>query len=242
MNVNLVTGLASGGDAEGDRVSGLEVVIGSNNADTLIGGSGAVNLFGHDGDDLVVAGSGNGYFDGGSGRDSLFYSALARGVTVNLATGLATSTALAGSDTIIGIEDVFGTSFSDLLTGDAGDNSLMGADGADTLAGGAGNDTLEGKGGGDLASDTADYSGETAFVTIDLDVAAGSAVGASSGSDLLLEYHERPRLRPRRHASRAIQGRTPSRGWRATTPSPARSGSNSWTSKIPTTLLAAARL
>ncbi len=187
VTVNLVTGRATGGDADGDTLSDMEIVIGSNNADTLIGGSAAVSLFGNDGDDVMTAGTENGYFDGGSGRDSLSYAALTSGVSVDLATELASSLALAGSDTIIGIEDVIGSSFADLLTGNAGDNLLRGADGADTLVGGAGNDTLEGKGGGDLASDTADYSGETAFVTIDLDVAAGSAVGVSAGTDLLLD-------------------------------------------------------
>ncbi len=126
VKVNLLTGIASGGDAEGDRVSDLEIVIGSNNADTLIGGSGVANLFGHDGDDILVAGSANGTFDGGAGRDSLSYAALSKGISVDLTTGRASSTALAGNDTIIGIEDVIGTSFADLLIGDAGDNCAHG--------------------------------------------------------------------------------------------------------------------
>jgi Ca2+-binding RTX toxin-like protein len=46
-------------------------------------------------------------------------------------------------DTLIGIEDVSGTSMDDHLTGDGGDNWLWGEGGNDVLSGGGGNDLLE---------------------------------------------------------------------------------------------------
>ncbi len=66
---------------------------------------------------------------------------------VNLATG--TATGGDGTDTLIGIEDVTGSAFNDVLTGDAGANSLNGGNGNDVLIGGAGADTMYGYAGND---------------------------------------------------------------------------------------------
>ena len=60
--------------------------------------------------------------------------------------------AAAGSDTLIGIENLTGSSFNDALTGDGNANMLSGGAGNDTLDGGAGNDTLDGGAGTDTAT------------------------------------------------------------------------------------------
>src|SRR5262249_46460054 len=54
-----------------------------------------------------------------------------------------------GTDTFIGIEDIFGSFFSDSLAGDASANYLFGRAGNDTLVGGGGGDTLRGWDGND---------------------------------------------------------------------------------------------
>jgi Hint domain/RTX calcium-binding nonapeptide repeat (4 copies) len=91
-------------------------------------------------------------------------------VTVNLATGTGTRGDAKG-DVLDGVENLYGGSGADVLTGDALDNVLRGENGNDRLFGGAGNDTLEGDGlQGGLGTDsldggdgigTADYSSST---------------------------------------------------------------------------------
>jgi Ca2+-binding RTX toxin-like protein len=71
----------STGDAKGDTFIGIEVILGTIYADTLIGGATPIDLNGYLGDDKIVGGTGgddlNGgqgddVLDGGSGSDSLF--------------------------------------------------------------------------------------------------------------------------------------------------------------------------
>jgi Ca2+-binding RTX toxin-like protein len=77
--------------------------------------------------------------DGGSGgRDLVDYTNAPGPVVVDLAIGTATGE---GSDTIIGAEDVTGSSFDDQIVGDGARNFLSGE---------AGNDTLDGAGGDDI--------------------------------------------------------------------------------------------
>jgi Ca2+-binding RTX toxin-like protein len=78
------------------------------------------------------------------GWDALDYAGTTETVTVNLATGTAT-----GFTSIAGVENVFGGSGNDALTGDAYHNILAGGDGLDTLTGGDGFDSLDGGDGAD---------------------------------------------------------------------------------------------
>ncbi len=81
--------------------------------------------------------------DGGDGIDTLDYSADSNGVVVNLKTGIATGTTADG-DKFKNFENVTGTVYDDVLTGDDNDNVLDGVSGNDTLIGGLGHDTLKG--------------------------------------------------------------------------------------------------
>ncbi len=78
VTVNLQTGTGTGGDAQGDTLTNIENIVGSDYADTLTGdsgantltgGAGADALFGGDGSDLFVFGTGDGAdtVDGGAG-------------------------------------------------------------------------------------------------------------------------------------------------------------------------------
>jgi Ca2+-binding RTX toxin-like protein len=73
--------MGTGGDAAGDILSGIENLIGSNQADVLRGnglanrlegGLGNDALFGFDGLDTLLGGAGNDTLDGGLGNDILF--------------------------------------------------------------------------------------------------------------------------------------------------------------------------
>ena len=69
--VNLGTGRGSGGDAAGDRLTGIEAVIGSEEGDRLTGSGGDDSLDGSAGDDLIIAARGNDVLIGGNGNDVL---------------------------------------------------------------------------------------------------------------------------------------------------------------------------
>lgn len=74
--------------------------------------------------------------DGGDGVDTLDLSKAAAGVEINLAAGT-----LDGS-TAVNFENVTGTDFDDVITGDAQDNVIRSGSGFDILAGGEGADTF----------------------------------------------------------------------------------------------------
>ena len=90
MTVNLGTGHAEGGHAEGDTITRFEAVWGSRYADHLIGDGINANLTGWHGDDTLEGGAGNDWLDGsagadvldgGDGRDTAAYGSAEAGVT-----------------------------------------------------------------------------------------------------------------------------------------------------------------
>ncbi|MBY0422732.1 MAG: hypothetical protein K2Q06_10550, partial [Parvularculaceae bacterium] len=72
VTINLGTGAASGGDAQGDTFSSIENVTGSSFNDSLTGDGGANILHGGGGNDFIDGGAGNDTLWGGSGNDSLY--------------------------------------------------------------------------------------------------------------------------------------------------------------------------
>jgi len=173
ITINLADGVPeSGGYAEGDTLTSMEIVWGSAFADSLAGDANANQLEGRDGNDTIAGAGGNDILyggldddslsggdgndalrggagadqmDGGVGTDSVSYSDSAGAVAVNLQLGTGTGGDAAGDVFVLGtIENVFGSSFSDTLTGNAGTNQLTGNAGNDTIAGGAGRDVLLG--------------------------------------------------------------------------------------------------
>ena len=71
VGVNLATGLGSSGDAEGDTLTGIENVLGSDQGDILTGNGGANALSGFAGADTLHGGGGDDVLDGGAGDDTL---------------------------------------------------------------------------------------------------------------------------------------------------------------------------
>ena len=71
VTVDLSTGTASGGHAEGDTFSNVEWVYGSAHADKLTGSAGADWLLGNAGDDTLAGGAGNDELSGDAGNDAL---------------------------------------------------------------------------------------------------------------------------------------------------------------------------
>ena len=116
---SLMTGSGSGGDAQGDTLSNIENLTGSNFDDTLEGNSLNNVLVGGLGTDTVS------YANATSGANGV-------GVTVNLALTTAQNTVTAGTDTLSGFENLTGSQFNDTLIGSGGVNVLMGLGGNDT--------------------------------------------------------------------------------------------------------------
>ncbi len=136
---------------------------GSKFGDQLVGSAnnpfaGFESFIGEDGNDSI---------DGGAGRDRVSYSTSSDGVFVNLQNGTAND-GFGGTDTLIGIEDIRGSNFDDVLVGSTGDNVIEGLAGQDDIRGGEGSDTVE-------------YDNLSASVRVDL--RSGGADKGVNGSD-----------------------------------------------------------
>ncbi|HEY9344577.1 MAG TPA: calcium-binding protein, partial [Inquilinus sp.] len=170
VNVSLATGLGSGGDAQGDTLTGIENLAGSIKADVLAGNDGVNALQGFAGNDLLRGGAGADALDGGADVDTASYFESAAGVSVSLLTGTGVGGNAQG-DTLLAIENISGSSLgNDILTGTGGANTLRGWGGDDVLYGGAGADTLEGGAG----IDTASYYNAASGVVVGLESGGGS--------------------------------------------------------------------
>lgn len=177
---------ASGGDAEGDVLSGIEHVNGSDFADVLIGNGGVNVLVGEDGDDDLSGGLGNDILrggagadrlDGGAGVDWIQYTGSDAGITIDLTETDGFQSASGGDaegDVISGFERVNGSKHDDVLTGNNGANTLIGAKGDDTLDGGRGNDTLQGSRGADI------FVFSSALAANNVDIIVDFSVGEDS--------------------------------------------------------------
>ncbi len=148
--------IATQGD---DTVFGTETgefIDGQGGNDVLVGNGGDDTVMGGEGDDSIVAGivdgdegfDGNDLYVGGDGNDTISFESTVDGVNVDLGNESATGPET-GDDIVIDIENVFGGSGEDTITGDSRDNILCGNDGNDLIDGADGDDTLIGGGGGD---------------------------------------------------------------------------------------------
>ena len=154
------------GHAEGDKITNIEIIVGSNYDDRIIArGSDANQFFGGRGNDSIIAGGGSDLVMGGPGADTLdgdenSYQSVPRdgdtlsyvtsrgGVTINLSNQYSSATdpsdhyatgsgGDASGDKFRGFENIQGGMGSDRLTGDQYNNVLWGGPGPDTLNGGS---------------------------------------------------------------------------------------------------------
>jgi len=129
--------------------SGNDTIGGSTQADFLIGFDGADALNGGDGNDTLRGGAGADALNGGAGLDFANYQGSSAEVFVDIQSNLIFSGDATG-DTLTGIENLYGSSFGDTLSGDAGRNIIGGEGGADLIDGRAGDDALSGEAGDDV--------------------------------------------------------------------------------------------
>lgn len=150
-------------------------IVGTGIAETLVGGGGADSLFGSGGDDILEGGAGADNLDGGTGNNTASYAnALSvddkTGVTVSLIAP-ETNTGEAAGDSFTAIQNLVGSAFDDMLTGNGSANKLFGGAGNDILDGGSGSDELTGGLGDDtfyvnLTTDKVFEANETGIDTV----------------------------------------------------------------------------
>ena len=155
--------------------------------DSLQGHAGNDTLLGGKGNDHAVGGAGADLINGGDGTDSAQYYDSDSAVKANLSTGSG-SGGTAEGDTYLNVEDLVGSDFGDVLTGNGADNHLDGRQGNDVLKGGDGDDWLNGYTGNDTlnggaGSDTIEYWSSSKGVQIDL--AANTANGGLANGDII---------------------------------------------------------
>lgn len=132
-------------------------------------GSAAFNGTGNAGNNVITGGDGNDTLNGGVGADQLIggsgldvasYADASSAVSINLASGV--HTGFAAGDTYDGIETIVGSNYNDTFAGDANGNCFNGGNGTDTI----------------------DYSGSSAAVSVNLTTAAVSG-GDAQGDTLI---------------------------------------------------------
>ncbi|MEM1162564.1 MAG: calcium-binding protein, partial [Pseudomonadota bacterium] len=158
VSVNLQTNSVSGGDAQGDTISGFEGVEGGSGNDTLsgndsanliYGGNGNDGLYGGAGNDILYGGAGDDFYEGGVGEDEIYdsagvgidtlsYANSSAGVSVDLTTNFVEG-GDATNDQVLGqFEIVIGSAHNDTLTG------VQSASSPPVLYGGGGDDIIYG--------------------------------------------------------------------------------------------------
>ncbi|MBR0950712.1 VCBS domain-containing protein [Bradyrhizobium canariense] len=172
----------------GITVNGGALVVGTAGPDTLPGTTSDDTIQGLAGNDKLQGLAGNDIIDGGTGFDRAIYTDATSAITVNLAAG--TVTGGSGTDTLLGIESIVGSSFNDIINaaGFAGDSGIAGNPiGLNEIEGGGGNDTITSAVNSQGALLTrVSYISATAGVTVDLAAHTASASDGSVGTDNLV--------------------------------------------------------
>ncbi|MEJ8838671.1 choice-of-anchor U domain-containing protein [Ramlibacter sp. AN1133] len=205
VNVNLLAGTATGGGVGNDTLVSIESVNGTNFDDTVqLGNAPGSNANGRGGNDTILGGGGDDFITGGSGNDSIVGGAgfdtadynpafdnagvplTGVGVTVNLATGIATDN-WGHTDSLSGIELVRGSDFADHLTGGNPANGSGATDGFEGFTGQGGNDTID----GGTGFDRAQYDTSPNAVNVTLGgTSSGTAQDGFGGIDTLISIEE----------------------------------------------------
>lgn len=147
------------------------IIVGNDNANTIVGSVGNDTIYGEGGADQIQGGAGDDGIKGGDGADQLEGNS--------------------------GDDRIFGDAGDDSLVGGSGADILLGGDGNDVLSGGTGQDRLFGGAGDDVMTggsaedrfdggdglDTVDYSASGAGVTVNLGIPGFSGAGGDSEDD-----------------------------------------------------------
>ena len=204
VETDVITGNAIDSTVTGD--SGVDTIFGQNGNDVIAGGDSADVINGGSGADVIEGGLGIDTLDGGPGSDTfvirdgelpdeivggigvdaldLSSRALGSGANVNLRAG--TYTVEGASNSVVGVETVFGTQLDDTLRAGADGDGLFGRAGNDLLVLRLG-DGLPNFDGG-AGTDTVDFSSFSDNISIDMGAGfydVGSATGFANDGDFI---------------------------------------------------------
>ena len=186
-----ITGSGVGNTLDGG--AGNDVLFGLAGNDTLIGGAGDDTLDGGNNDDVLIGGAGMDAIKGGNGVDTVSYADASIGMNIRLdvplfsadpnspiLTGAAkqiTADGLVNEDTLLGIENVVGSDFNDVIKSNDALNTIQGGDGDDVLLSwiDGQRDVMNGGEG----SDTIDYSGFSQSNGLIINLGQGGANGSA---------------------------------------------------------------
>jgi VCBS repeat-containing protein len=124
LTINLATGIATGPGMGTDTLTGIENAAGGGGRDLLIGTDQANTLWGNAGNDTLIGGAGNDTFNGGVGIDTAAYDNNSSNYTIALVGGNVVITGPDGTDTLSFMERakftdetvILGTAASEILT------------------------------------------------------------------------------------------------------------------------------
>ncbi|HEX8216631.1 MAG TPA: calcium-binding protein, partial [Allosphingosinicella sp.] len=192
-SADMIDGLAGNDTLRGG--GGADTIHGGEGEDLLVGNMQNDHLDGGDGNDLLVPLGGADFVDGGDGQDSIVFEGVFpnQGVSFDLRLqGQAQAVGFYGTKTVVNVEHVFGSRFSDVIHGDddlnvlsaggslsqpqVGDDQLFGHGGDDIFQLTAGNHYIDGGDGADSISTSFTTADMGAF-SIDLNIAGAQNTG-----------------------------------------------------------------
>jgi len=162
-----------------DSIQGFEALSGSVDGDLITVTTSATQntslfLFGSVGNDTII----DNYRQTGVFADyNTTSTSLTSGVSVDLTSGIATD-GLGGTDSLVGITAVSGTSLADTMLGSASNDRFRGLQG---------NDLMDGRGG---TGDMVDYGANTASQAVSVNLATGRANDGLGGTDTLISIEQ----------------------------------------------------
>ena len=166
-------------------VVNIENITGSAYGDILTGSSVSNIIHGESGDDTISGNDGSNVLDGGDGIDTLSYSFYSnsvdnKGLTIDMSTG----NAIHGTyeDLVSNFENLVGTDYDDVLTGNTNINTISAGAGDDIVYATAGNDTYD----GGTGTNTLDYSKSLGSITAKL--STGLVIGSETGTDKISNF------------------------------------------------------
>ena len=145
------------GDDEIYGGAGNDEIYGDEGENTLYGGEGNDEIYGGLDRDEIYGGADNDYLngrggadviDGGEGIDAVSYFSSDEAVIINMADAIYQGGDAEG-DVVTNVENLVGSKYNDVLTGDADNNRIFGETGDDILFGNGGSDSLYGGEGAD---------------------------------------------------------------------------------------------
>ncbi len=151
----------SGGDGMDTVKASVSYMIGAGIENLVLTGTGNIDGFGNELDNIITGNSGNNTLSGGKGADTMYGGAGNDTYIVDSSNDVASERGGSGTDTVVSSVDyILGAGLENLVlaegnqpltgTGNALNNTLIGNAGANTLYGGKGNDILDGGAGNDI--------------------------------------------------------------------------------------------